>query len=258
MHIPTSPVNTIQLAGAPPSALHFTSADLKPQSSIVFPPLNAGSHIGFNAFNQRAPESIHSSQSFSPWPSNPNALQLRDSNQQNLFNRSFILQKHNELGIKSNDTWKPTPPPPTRTKEKPPTWSQIAAKDPQQLTCCTSSATVMTIKSAESRISTVQAKCTVPAISLAKKDIDLDMAEASATPASPLHTAPVESPVRESRYITDSLAFISSGVNNDQNISVTRPYTVLKIKNVLCGLIHVPLFCTNLLYDTDIMECEFI
>lgn len=116
----------------------------------------------------------------------------------------------------------------------------------------------MTIKSAESRISTVQAKCTVPAISLAKKDIDLDMAEASATPASPLHTAPVESPVRESRYITDSLAFISSGVNNDQNISVTRPYTVLKIKNVLCGLIHVPLFCTNLLYDTDIMECEFI
>lgn len=228
-------VSTIPLTGDPSSNLHFTSADLRPESSVVFPP-HTGSHLGFNAFSQRAPAPTHPSQSFSPWSSSSNALQLRDSNQQNFVNSSLVARNHNGLG----DTWKkPTPnPPPTRAKDNPPTWSQIAAKDPQPLTHRTSTASIMT----ESRIATAQAKSTVPAIPLANKDTDLDMAEASAPPASPSQAAaPAESPMRESRYITDSLAFISSGVNNDQNISVIRPYTVLKIKNVVCALVHVPL-----------------
>ncbi|GAN09429.1 hypothetical protein MAM1_0267c08956 [Mucor ambiguus] len=256
MHM-SSPFNTMQLSSPPHSAVYSTSADLKSPRSIV----NADSQIGLNVFHRRAtesihpspsfspwsnksnagsqigfnelaPESIHPSQSFSLWSNNPNALQLCDSNQQSRFNSSLMLQKHNELDIKASDTCKPTPHPPTSTNNRPPTWSQIAAKDPQQLDRRASCATTVNANTAESRVSTVPIERTVPAIPLVKEDMDFYMAEASAPTASLLQTADVASPIRESRYITDSLAFISSGVSNDQNISVIRPFTILKLTNI--------------------------
>ncbi|KAL9541777.1 hypothetical protein MBANPS3_008932 [Mucor bainieri] len=238
MHMP-SPVNTMQLAGPSRSGMHFTPADLRSSSSIVFQPLNAGPQITLSDFNQRAPESIHPSQSFSSWSTNPNALQLRDSNQQSLFNSSLMLRKHNELGVKAGDTCKPTPPPPASNNSLTPTWSQIAARDPQQSVRRTSCATMITAT-----------ERTVPAISPVKEDMDLDMAEASTTPSSKLAIAPMASPVRESRYITDSLAFISSGVNNDQNISVIRPYTVLKIRNISWNVSASDIYDTLSRYQT--------
>lgn len=246
MQLP-GPVRTMQRAAPPPPAgMHFTSADLRSQSSVVFQPRNPGSQMGFSAFSQRAPESIHSSQLFSPWSQDANALQLRDSNQQNLFNSSLMLHKHNELGIKAEGQCKTAPPPPPSPT---PTWSQVAAKDPQQLTRCNSSTTVVATDAIEAKTtSTMQVERTVSAIPFVKEDMDLDMAEACATPASPLQTASVVLPLREPRYITDSLAFISSGVNSDQNISVVRPYTVLKIKNVLPCDTYAFLFCTDTLY----------
>ncbi|KAL7329631.1 hypothetical protein PS15p_204696 [Mucor circinelloides] len=225
MHLP-SPVSAMQIPSASSPAMHFTSADLRASSSILFQPPDAGSQM---VFNQGVPESVHSSQSFSPWSNNANALQLRDSNQQNLFNSSFMSHKHCELGIKADATCKPNSPPSSNTS-KLPTWSQIAAKGPQELNRRMSSTTVATAKASESRVSTVQAERTISTNALLKEDMDLDMPEVKASPEPA--GAPVASPIRESRYITDSLAFISSGVNNDQNISVVRHYTVLKIKNI--------------------------
>ncbi|KAK4522058.1 uncharacterized protein ATC70_004597 [Mucor velutinosus] len=240
-HVPSS-VSTLQLA-SPSPAKRFTPDDLRSSSSIVLRPLSAVSHIGFSAFNQRAPESVQQSQSFSPWPTNINVLQLRDSNQQNLFDSSLMLHKHNELGMKAVDTCKPTPAPPR-------TWSQIAAKDSQQVTRHTSSTTIIPAKATESRISTMQTERTGSNIPLVKEEMDIDMAEASAIPASQSQTAPVDSPIRKSRYITDSLAFISSGVSNDQNMSVIRPYIVLKIKNISWNVSSSDIYDTLSRYNT--------
>ncbi|GAN11243.1 hypothetical protein MAM1_0514d10802 [Mucor ambiguus] len=219
MHM-SSPVNTMQQTDHLSSAMYSTSDALKPPRSIV----NASSQIGFSGFNQFAPEYIHPSQSFLSCSTHPNALQIVDSNQQIRFNSSLMLAKHNEPSIKADGVCKPMPSPPTSHNNRTPTWSQIAAMDTQQLTCGTFGATTMHVKA---RISTVPTKRTVPAIPLVNGNMDLSMTEASATPASASQTAQVASPIRESKYITDSLAFISSGARNDQDISVIRPYTIL-------------------------------
>ncbi|CEP17348.1 hypothetical protein [Parasitella parasitica] len=206
---------------------HLRSLEMAPQR---FP--NSQTALNqVHAFNQALNVSNSPSvpsQSFSPWADNANALQHRDSNQQTMFNSSVMMIKHNEFAIKLENTCKPNTP----TKQVMPTWSQIAAGDSPAFSHHPSAVSGSTIVSApkanEARYSVANQDYSAQANAVINKEMDIDMPD---TPSA-MSTTTMTTPIRESRYISDSLAFLSSGGNYDQNISVDRPYTVLKIKNI--------------------------
>ncbi|KAI8640725.1 hypothetical protein BD408DRAFT_444941 [Parasitella parasitica] len=219
MNMPTL-VNSI-----PP--LTFTSALLRspemalqrlPESQFGFsqiPSFNQPPNVSENLTNCSPP--------FSPWSNNANMLQLRDANQRTLFNSSMAISKHNEVANKPEDICNLNAP----NKQATPTWSEIAAGDPEaynrRLSTVPHSGIASSSKAKEAIFSKVEQES-----SASGNMMDVDMQDVAST----FSTAMMAPPIRGSRYITDSLAFISSGVSNDQNISVDRPYTVLKVKNI--------------------------
>lgn len=221
-------------------SVHFTSAHLRSPDMLPQPlsePQFDFSQIpGFSRDifqSSRLNKSLVPSPSpspFSPWSDNTDALKIRDSNQQNAFNSSSMMHKHNEIAVKLEDTSKPNPP---NNKNTTPTWSQIAAGDSyaNNNRLVVSTPATITTNTNEEKLPMINPECSVSASLLLKEEMDIDIQEPSTS--GPVENTTISSvAARESRFITDSLAFISSGVNNDQNISVVRPYTVLKIKNV--------------------------
>lgn len=217
--------------------VNFTSAHLRSPEMLspTFPEFQDGSSQ-ISGFSQDIFQSSRLNKSrfpppppspLSPWPYNTNALQIRDPNQQNAFNSNLIIHKNNEIAIKLKDTCKSNPLGNT------PTWSQIAAGN-----SCLNSNSLVSSRSATTAINTnkkklpmVNKECSASESLLSKEDMDIDIQEPSTS--SPLASTKIPSvAARESKFISDSLAFITSGVNDNQNISVPRLYTILKIKNV--------------------------